>query len=224
MLSNKVIVITGGAGGIGAATAERLVAKGFAVLVVDRDLAAAEAVAKRLGQPSSACAADVSNEDDVKGYVAAAIERYGRIDAFFNNAGIEGKVMPRARSSAAASMLRTGYGSTSRASPRPGTGVTLITSSTAPGSALCACTRGGHSSSHDSVQTLNQPDTDLGTSPAWKTRTITTASIHHRKVVQLSQRSSSCRGKNSRSTAPLCKARCTSAAVVCTPSFSLMRV
>jgi hypothetical protein len=72
------LVITGGAGGIGAATAERLAAKGFAVLVVDRDLAAAEAVAQRLGHPSSACAADVSSEDDVKRYVAAAIERYGR--------------------------------------------------------------------------------------------------------------------------------------------------
>jgi NAD(P)-dependent dehydrogenase (short-subunit alcohol dehydrogenase family) len=89
----RTAVITGGAGGIGAATAERLAAKGFAVLVVDRDLAAAEAVAQRLGQPSSACAADVSNEDDVKRYVAAAIERYGRIDAFFNNAGIEGAIL-----------------------------------------------------------------------------------------------------------------------------------
>ena len=74
-MTARCAVITGGAGGIGAATAERLAAKGFAVLVVDRDLAAAEAVAQRLGQPSSACAADVSNEDDVKGYVAAAIER-----------------------------------------------------------------------------------------------------------------------------------------------------
>jgi hypothetical protein len=91
-MSARCAVITGGAGGIGAATAERLAAKGFAVLVVDRDLEAAEAVAQRLGQPSSACAADVSNEDDVKGYVAAAIERYGRIDAFFNNAGIEGAI------------------------------------------------------------------------------------------------------------------------------------
>ena len=91
-MSTRCAVITGGAGGIGAATAERLAAKGFAVLVVDRDLEAAEAVAQRLGQPSSACAADVSNEDDVKGYVAAAIERYGRIDAFFNNAGIEGAI------------------------------------------------------------------------------------------------------------------------------------
>ena len=89
-MTARCAVITGGAGGIGAATAERLAAKGFAVLVVDRDLEAAEAVAHRLGQPSSAYAADVSNEDDVKGYVAAAIERYGRIDAFFNNAGIEG--------------------------------------------------------------------------------------------------------------------------------------
>ena len=85
-------MITGGAGGIGAATAERLAARGFAVLVVDRDLAAAEAVAQRLGDQASAVAADVASEGDVAGYVAAAVERYGRIDAFFNNAGIEGAI------------------------------------------------------------------------------------------------------------------------------------
>lgn len=85
-------VITGGAGGIGAATAERLAARGYAVLVVDRDGDAAEAVAHRIGGGASAFAADVSNEADVKGYVAAAIERYGQIDAFFNNAGIEGVI------------------------------------------------------------------------------------------------------------------------------------
>lgn len=88
----RAAVITGGAGGIGAETAERLAARGFAVLIVDRDGDAAEAVAHRLGKPASAIAADVSNEDDVKGFVAAAIERYGRIDAFFNNAGIEGVI------------------------------------------------------------------------------------------------------------------------------------
>lgn len=88
----RAAVITGGAGGIGAETAARLAERGFAVLIVDRDGAAAEAVADRIGKPASAIAADVSNEDDVKGYVAAAIERYGRIDAFFNNAGIEGVI------------------------------------------------------------------------------------------------------------------------------------
>lgn len=85
-------MITGGAGGIGAATAERLAARGFAVLVVDRDLAAAEAVAQRLGDQASAVAADVASEGDVAGYVAAAVERHGRIDAFFNNAGVEGAI------------------------------------------------------------------------------------------------------------------------------------
>lgn len=88
----RTAVITGGAGGIGAATAERLAARGFAVLVVDRDLAAAEAVAQRLGDQASAVAADVASEGDVAGYVAAAVERHGRIDAFFNNAGVEGAI------------------------------------------------------------------------------------------------------------------------------------
>ncbi len=92
MSAERVAVISGGAGGIGAATAERLAARGFAVLVVDRDEAAATAAAERIGGGASACAADVSREDDVRGYVAAALERYGRIDAFFNNAGIEGVI------------------------------------------------------------------------------------------------------------------------------------
>ncbi len=92
MSAERVAVISGGAGGIGAATGERLAARGFAVLVVDRDEAAATAAAERIGGGASACAADVSREDDVRGYVAAALERYGRIDAFFNNAGIEGVI------------------------------------------------------------------------------------------------------------------------------------
>lgn len=92
MSAERVAVISGGAGGIGAATGERLAARGFAVLVVDRDEAAATAAAERIGSGASACAADVSQEDDVRGYVAAALDRYGRIDAFFNNAGIEGAI------------------------------------------------------------------------------------------------------------------------------------
>ncbi len=92
MSAERVAVISGGAGGIGAATGERLAARGFAVLVVDRDEAAATAAAERIGGGASACAADVSREDDVRGYVAAALERTDRIDAFFNNAGIEGVI------------------------------------------------------------------------------------------------------------------------------------
>lgn len=95
MSTTRCAVITGGAGGIGAATAERLVARGMAVLIVDRDAAAAEAVVEGLvrgGGLASFYAADVSLEGDVVAYVAAAVDRYGRIDAFFNNAGIEGAI------------------------------------------------------------------------------------------------------------------------------------
>ncbi len=94
-IESRVAVITGGAGGIGAATAERLATKGMAVLVVDRDGEAAAATAARVvaaGGTASAQMADVRSEDDVAAYVATAIERYGRIDAFFNNAGIEGAI------------------------------------------------------------------------------------------------------------------------------------
>lgn len=88
----RAAVITGGAGGIGAATAERLAARGYAVVLVDRDGDAAEAAARAIGAAASAIAADVSAEADVERYVAAALERHGRIDAFFNNAGIEGDI------------------------------------------------------------------------------------------------------------------------------------
>jgi NAD(P)-dependent dehydrogenase (short-subunit alcohol dehydrogenase family) len=89
---DRCAVITGGAGGIGAATAERLVERGYAVLLVDRDADAAEAAARAIGEAASSIAADVSDEADVERYVAAAMERHGRIDAFFNNAGIEGVI------------------------------------------------------------------------------------------------------------------------------------
>ena len=95
MSTTRCAVITGGAGGIGAATAERLVERGMAVLIVDRDAAAAEAVVEGLvrgGGLASFYSADVSLQGDVVAYVAAAIDRYGRIDAFFNNAGIEGAI------------------------------------------------------------------------------------------------------------------------------------
>jgi NAD(P)-dependent dehydrogenase (short-subunit alcohol dehydrogenase family) len=64
------------------------------VLVVDRDEAAASAVAAEIGANALACAADVTKPADVAGYVVRALDAFGRIDCFHNNAGIEGKVAP----------------------------------------------------------------------------------------------------------------------------------
>ncbi len=94
-LSDKVAVITGGAGGIGRAAGLRFAREGARVLLVDRDGAALEEAVAAIGSVSvSAAVADVSQGGEVAGYVQAALERYGRIDVFFNNAGVEGVVKP----------------------------------------------------------------------------------------------------------------------------------
>ena len=90
-------IVTGGGGAIGGAACDGLAERGFAVLVVDLDGAAAEAVAARIvaaGGTASACAADVSDEDAVAAYVRACVERHGAPRAFFNNAAAEGAIAP----------------------------------------------------------------------------------------------------------------------------------
>ncbi len=92
-LENKIAIITGGAAGIGLATAKRFVAEGAKVMLVDVQAEALASAVAELGDDVAAFhVADVSQEEDVKAYVAQTIERYGRIDVFFNNAGIEGDV------------------------------------------------------------------------------------------------------------------------------------
>jgi len=93
----KVAVITGAAGGIGRAAVARFAQEGANIVVVDLpgtalDEAVAEAEAS--GVRAVAVPADVTRSADVERYVAAARDRFGRIDAFFNNAGIEGWIGP----------------------------------------------------------------------------------------------------------------------------------
>lgn len=84
-LRGKVVVVTGAAGGIGAATARRLAEEGAHVVAVDLDERVSE-----LPDVAIAVRADVSAEDGVDAYVAAAVERFGRIDLHHLNAGIPG--------------------------------------------------------------------------------------------------------------------------------------
>ncbi|MBL3658838.1 SDR family NAD(P)-dependent oxidoreductase [Fulvivirga sediminis] len=94
---NKVALITGGSGSIGFETAKNLAGKGAKVLIVDIDekaLQEKEKEAKDTGLEISYCVADVTKSDQVENYVNTCIERYGKIDFFFNNAGIEGVVKP----------------------------------------------------------------------------------------------------------------------------------
>ncbi len=93
--TGKVALITGGGGGIGRATALGFATRGARVMVVDHDAAAGEAsvgVVRQQGGEALFSPADVSLAADVQRYVQATLDAWGRIDCFFNNAGIEGKV------------------------------------------------------------------------------------------------------------------------------------
>ncbi len=94
--NGKVAVVTGGGNGIGRAVALGFARHGARVVVVDRDAEGAAAVAAEIGQAALACPADVTRSADVQRYVQAALDRFGSIDCFHNNAGIEGKVAPTA--------------------------------------------------------------------------------------------------------------------------------
>ena len=92
----KVVVITGGAGAIGKAAAREFLTRDARVLLVDRDTAATESARSSLAELGdvSVAIADVTKEEDVARYVSDAVDRFGRIDVFFNNAGVEGRMQP----------------------------------------------------------------------------------------------------------------------------------
>lgn len=86
----KVIVITGGAQGIGRATAERFLAEGARVVIGDVNADRLRATAEGIGTPETllAVVADVAEKAQVDALVAAAVQAFGRIDVMVNNAGI----------------------------------------------------------------------------------------------------------------------------------------
>lgn len=93
----RVAVITGAAGGIGRAAVRRFAAEGGDVVCVDLPGSALEEAvhdAEAAGSRAIAVPSDVTRSGDVQAYANAAKDAFGRIDAFFNNAGIEGWVGP----------------------------------------------------------------------------------------------------------------------------------
>ena len=95
--TGKVALVTGAAGGIGRATAVAFAAEGARVAILDRTsevLKDAEAAARALGGDVMALACDVSSPEQVEDAVRRVVERFGRLDVAFNNAGIENEAAP----------------------------------------------------------------------------------------------------------------------------------
>lgn len=90
-LPNKVCCITGGASGIGAATAELFAREGAQVAIVDVDRAGADQVAERIravGGSAQVIQADVADEADAERAIRETVDHFGRLDVLFNNAGV----------------------------------------------------------------------------------------------------------------------------------------
>lgn len=100
-LQSKAVLVTGGATGIGLATVRRLLADGCSVMVASRNRERGEDVVAGLGSARAAFhQLDVTDESSVESSVEATVQRFGRLDCLFNNAGIEGTAGPMAAWSA----------------------------------------------------------------------------------------------------------------------------
>jgi meso-butanediol dehydrogenase/(S,S)-butanediol dehydrogenase/diacetyl reductase len=90
-LTDKIAIITGAAAGIGAASASLFAKHGATIVAVDLDGAVLDRVSGEIVGNGGKCLpirADVSQPDDVRSVVHSAVEKYGRVDILFNNAGI----------------------------------------------------------------------------------------------------------------------------------------
>ena len=99
LLTGKAALVTGGAKGIGRATALAFAREGARVLLCDLDADAGRAVAREIGEAGGEARfrrADVTREDDVAAVVGAAVAAFGRLDCAVNNAGITGTGGPLA--------------------------------------------------------------------------------------------------------------------------------
>ena len=87
-LKDKVALITGGAAGIGKATAQRFIEEGARVIICDVNQEAGEAAVQELGASVEFYQVDVTNRQAVQAWVDGVVEEYGRVDVLVNNAGV----------------------------------------------------------------------------------------------------------------------------------------
>ena len=97
-MKGKVCLVTGGGSGIGRAAALKMAVEGAAAVLIagrrEAEIESAAAECRTLGVPSLAVRTDVTREDEVERLVATAVERYGRLDLAFNNAGFQERRAP----------------------------------------------------------------------------------------------------------------------------------
>lgn len=93
-LEGRVVVVTGGASGIGEGCVRRFVAEGAITVIADVQDARGEVLAKELGPGAEFVHTDVTQESDVEALVDGVVQRHGSLDVFFSNAGVFGALGP----------------------------------------------------------------------------------------------------------------------------------
>jgi NAD(P)-dependent dehydrogenase (short-subunit alcohol dehydrogenase family) len=95
LVEGKTCIVTGGAGSIGLATVQTLLAEGAKVMLVDLDAGKLAHTVQKLGTDKAAfVAADVTDAAQTRKYVGETVARWGKIDVLFSNAGNDGPLMP----------------------------------------------------------------------------------------------------------------------------------
>lgn len=91
---SRIAIVTGAGRGLGRSVALGLAADGWTTVVTGRDEAKLRAVAAEAGPPADAIVCDVARAEDVRGLFDAVVERHGRVDLVFNNAGVAARGVP----------------------------------------------------------------------------------------------------------------------------------
>lgn len=95
LLADKVAIVTGGASGLGLATAQKFVAEGARVVVADVNQQAGESLVSALGENALFIKTDVAQPADIQALLDFTLKHFGRLDVMINNAGISGAVHQR---------------------------------------------------------------------------------------------------------------------------------